>query len=192
MPAIGDDDDVGEVELVAHAEVNKSAWSMTLEEMQAMAEGREDDGWRTVSIGAGHTAPESPRMGDDDRYGLTYVIPGNLAPPFREAYERGDFPLYDVFRGETETRTFLVTELLDHDSKTAIYLAGNFRHHDALELAETVVETGTMYTHVTKLDGTLLGSFEHEGYEKFFPPQVLASVVPGDEEDPAQADATEE
>lgn len=178
MPKTGDDVDDAE-RLVAHAERNKEAWGRTLEEMEALAAEREADGWDVVTVAAGHTAPESRDAGDTDRYGLVYVAPGNRARPFYEAYDRGDYPRYEVYRGETETRIFLVTELIDPDVETAILLAGNFRRLDARGLIRTVRETERMYTHVQKLDGTHLGSFEHADHEKFFPATDLAARDPG-------------
>lgn len=180
MPKTGDEPDDAE-RVAAHAEPNKEAWAATLQEMQALAAEREDRGWDAVTVGAGHTAPVSRDAGDADRYGLVYVVPGNRAEPFREAYERGEYPRYEVYRGATETRVFLVTELVDPGVETAILLAGNFRRRDARGLVRTVRETGRMFTHVQKLDGTHLGSFEHEDYEKFFPEADLAARHPDEE-----------
>ncbi|MFB6186355.1 MAG: hypothetical protein ABEI86_05740 [Halobacteriaceae archaeon] len=181
MPEIPQEDYDESEALAAHADRNKNAWQQTLEEMKMMAAEKEDEGWQTVVIGAGDTAPESPSVGETDRFGLVHVIPDNKAEPFREAFEQGDFPRYDVYRGTTESRTFLLTELMDPDSKTAIYIAGNFRRRDARGLIATVRKEGEMYTHVQKLDKTHLGSFKHDGYEKFFPNADRVAQDPGPE-----------
>lgn len=168
MPEHGDDIDYAD-RIAAYAEPHRQAWQHTLEDMQAMAEEREEAGWRTLVIAAGNTAPEPPGAGESDRYGLAHVIPGNKAEEFREAVDAGDFPAYNVYRTEVDGRLFLVTELLDPDTETVIYIAANFELRHAGDLAVHAKETGEMYTHVQKLDGTPLGSFRHDGYEKFFP-----------------------
>lgn len=176
MPVVWDDETDQAEQLAAHAERNKDAWGRTLDDMTAMATARERDGWQTVTIAAGHTGPEPPDTGDTDRFGLVYVVPGNLAEPFREAFAAGQFPLYEVYRGSTETRVFLVTELLDPDTETAIYVAGNYRRQDGRALLRAAIREGKMYTHLQKLDTTHLGSFEHEDYEKFFAERDLTAI----------------
>ena len=168
MPTAGDEDLDHAEQLVAHADRNKEAWGRTLDDMTAMADEREAAGWDAVRIMAGHTAPEPPDAGVEDRFGLSYVVPGNQADPFLEAYEAGQYPLYEVYRGSTETRTFLVTELLDPDAERAIYITGNYRRLDARGLLRAAHRAGKMYSHLQTLDKTHLGSFEHDGYEKFF------------------------
>lgn len=155
--------------LAAASEVHKDAWGQTLEDMEALAAQREADGWDVVTIHAGDTGPETAEQGVTDTHGLVYVVPGNQAEAFEEAFEAGEFPVYDVYRQVMEGRVFVVTELLDPDTETAVFVAGNFWRHQAGALVREAREEGTMYTHLQKLDGTHLGSFEHEGFEKFFP-----------------------
>lgn len=168
MPRTGDDVEDAE-RIAANADRNREAWQRTLADMEALANEREDEGWDAVAVAAGHTAPKSRDGGGTGEYGLVHVVPGNRADAIRAACERGTFPRYEVYRGATESRVFLVTELLDPDTETALLLAGNYRRHVARGLVRTVEETGTMYTHVQKLDGTRLGSFEHDDPAKFFP-----------------------
>ncbi|HET7323100.1 MAG TPA: hypothetical protein VFJ06_02085 [Halococcus sp.] len=150
-------------------DTEKSAWSATLADMDALAADYEDEGWKTVTIPAGHTAPESPDSGVEGRFGLVYVIPGNYADAFEEAFETGEFPQYDVFRNETEREVFLVTILADPETETAIFIAGGFTRYDSRPLIQAVQEEGEMYTHVQTLDETVLGSFRHTDPKKFFP-----------------------
>lgn len=178
MPSPGTDDHVAETTDSGVAE--QDAWTRTLDDMAALVAEREDAGWRTVAIPAGHTAPEPPDVGADGRYGLVYVVPGNKAEPFREAAEAGAFPRYEVYRGATESRVFLVTELLDPDSETAIYVAGNYRREDATPLLRAARRRGTMYTHLQTLDETHLGTFEHESYEEFFQDRDIAALDAAD------------
>ncbi|SEK99408.1 DUF7529 family protein [Haloferax larsenii] len=167
MPEIGEGVDHGE-RLAANAGAEKEAWAATLEDMQALASELEDDGWSTITIQAGSTAPMG-RSGDDDHFGLVYVIPGNKAEPFSEAVEAGDFPEYEVYRAEQSGKVFLVTEYRDPETKTVILIAGMYALRNAVGCARAAVEEEMLYTHVQKLDATHLGSFRHDDYEKFFP-----------------------
>lgn len=161
-------------EMTSDTEPKKAAWSQTISDMKALAEEREDDGWSTVTIVAGDTGTRgldsNADLEDDDvRYGIIHVIPDNKAEEFVEAFRPDGFPVYDVYRAEIEGRVFFVTELRDPESETVIFIAGNFLRHYAQPLVEAAVEHGKLYTHVQTLDTTHLGSFEHEGYGKFFP-----------------------
>lgn len=172
MPTFGEDFDMGE-EIAGQADVHRDAWQQTIDDGRALEEERQEAGWETLLIPAGHTATEPPDVGGTDRYGLVHVIPDNFAEEFEELFERGDFPAFDVYRAEASGRVFLVTELLDPDQQLAILIIANYKLRDAADLIETVREEGDMYTHVQTLDGTHLGSFEHENYEKFFPEAAL-------------------
>ncbi|MEF8856277.1 MAG: hypothetical protein V5A16_02510 [Haloplanus sp.] len=168
MPTAGDRTD-GAERVAAHAAGNKRAWQATLDDMEALAADREADGWEVVTVVAGHTEPRPREAGGSDRYGLVHVVSGNAADSFVTAYERGDYPRYDVYRGTTDTRLFLVTECLDPGSRTAILVAGTARRDDIRRLARTAARTERMYTHLRTLDGMHLGSFEHAAPRKFFP-----------------------
>jgi hypothetical protein len=169
MPRAGDDDLDYAERAAAHADIHRDAWKRTLGEMEALADERRDDGWQVVTIAAGHTAPEPEDAGDTDRFGFVHVIPDNEAEPFQQAFERGEFPEYQVYRRRVEGRVFLVTELRDPDSETAILIAGNFELQHAPGLVRAAEREGELYTHVQTLDKTYLGSFRHDDWEKFFP-----------------------
>ena len=171
MPETGPGDDEPDYaeQIAASAEVHKNAWQETLDDMQALAEEREAEGWDVLSIAAGHTAPTNPDAGATDRFGFVHVIPDNKAEPFAETVETGKFPKYRVFRNEMQGRIFMVTELLDPDSETAILIASNFEIRHAPGMVKNALQEGVMYTHVQTLDKTHLGSFRHDDVEKFFP-----------------------
>ena len=168
MPKASDDAEDGE-RIATNADALKGAWSATLSDMEALAEEYETDGWETITVPAGHTAPTSPESGDDGRFGLVYVISGNYAEEVTDAIEAGAFPRYDVFRNESGGQVFLVTVLADPETETAIFVAGGFERRNARGLMNAAEEAGTMYTHLQKLDGTPVGSFEHDDPQKFFP-----------------------
>lgn len=170
MPEIGDDGDADHIERIADkGETLKSAWSQTNEDMQAMAEQRRENGWEAVAIPAVHTAPTSRDAGDDDRFGIVYVIPNNYADDFSEALERGTFPRFEAYRNEIDGFVFLVVELLDPETETAILLAGQYELHNAQGMVTAARDEGALYTHVKVLDGTILGSIRHEAFEPLVP-----------------------
>jgi hypothetical protein len=169
MVEIGDDDPDYAERISASAEVTRSAWGDTLDEMEAMAEELEAEGWETLTIAAGHTAPENPDSGEGDRFGLTHVVPDNKAEPFEELFEPGAFTRYGVYRNDVEGREFVLTVLYDDDREAAILVAGSYELRHAIGCVAAAKEAGEMYTHVQTLDKTHLGSFEHDDYELFFP-----------------------
>lgn len=151
-----------------NTEVYNAAWEQTIEDVEAIEDELADEGWETLSIITGQTLPMAPRHGDTDRFGIVYVVPGDKAEPFEATVADKTFPQYDVFRQEVNGRLFVVTELLDPETKTAVLLAGSFWTHDAEHLIDTVEEKDEMYTYVQKLDETQLGSFQHDEPAKFF------------------------
>lgn len=156
--------------LTSSSEVHKDAWSQTLEDMRSMAAEREEEGYDVITIRAQDTTPQGQPEGEsEDQFGLLYVVPGNDADEFVETVDPGDFPEYNVYRGDIDGRVFIVTELLDPDSMTAVFIAGNFWRHEADPLVEAATETGEMHSYLKTLDGTVIGTFHHEGYEQFFP-----------------------
>lgn len=168
MTKIGDGVDSAE-RTAADAETFKDAWSRTLGDVDRMAEGLAEEGWETLVLPAGDTAPEPPEDGPSGRHGLVYVVPGDRAERLRELLVEATLHEYDVYRTTVEGRVFIVTELRDPDHEVVVYVAGNYELHTADRLVETVADTGTMYTHLQKLDGTAVATFEHDDWQKFFP-----------------------
>lgn len=169
MPEAGDEGPDYAERIAANAERDKDAWQRVLDDMSAMAEEFEDDGWDVVDIAASHTAPENPDAGDTDRFGFSYVIPDNDVEAFTDAFERGDFPKYRVFRKEVGSRVFQLTQFLDPETETAIFVAGTYEMLHAPALVKAAMREDKMYSHVQTIDGTVYGSFRHDDYTKFFP-----------------------
>lgn len=164
--------DIGEDEMERNAArwgASKDAWMQTIRDMESIAEQRRDDGWDVVAIPAGDTATVSPDAGNDDRFGIVHVIADNHADPFTEAFERGEFPRYEAYRNEVDGLVFLVTELLDPETETAILLAGQYELRYVSGMVEAAKEEGVLYTHVQTLDKTPLGSFRHEEFDPLVP-----------------------
>lgn len=178
MTRAGEDDPDYAERIAQHAQVHKSAWQRTLDDMQALEEELQDEGWDVVAVPAGHTAPENPDAGETDRWGLVYVIPGNYAEEFSEAVEAGDYPRFEVYQQEVDGRTFMLTMLQDPDAEQAILIAGNFEMRHAPPLVRTAQREDVMYTHVQKIDKTPLGTFRHADWEPFFPdPEAYEAYI---------------
>lgn len=194
----GDAPGTGE-ELSANAEIHKGAWQATIDDMNALAEEFREEGWDTVITAiAGDSAPEPPEDGPSGRFGIVHVLPETESEQIREAVADGEgFPKYDVFRAEREGRVFLVTEFLDPETSTAVFVAGNFERHRAVGLVRAAKEEGKIFSHLQKLDGTVVATFEHDDLTKFFPEadrlvEDLAYDTPGALEVEADEDEGED
>lgn len=156
-------------QLTASADALKEAWGNTLSEMDALAEEYAADGWETTTVPAGHTAPESRRGGDTDRWGFVFTVPGNYADAVEETVGDREFPEYDVYRNEVAQRVFLVVVYLDPETDTALLVAGNYQESFAGRLRELTVEEEHVYSYIQTLDNTHLAVFRHGDPGKFFP-----------------------
>lgn len=147
----------------------KDDWSRTLHDMRAMAEDRESEGFRTVTIPAGDTATKSPKAGDTDEWGFVHVIPDNKADEFEALYGPGAFDETGVYQLNSGGHVFMVTEHIDLASQEVIFIAGSYRKRFAPGLVKAATSREKLYTHVKTLDGTKLGTFEHDDVDAFFP-----------------------
>ncbi|QSG08851.1 DUF7529 family protein [Halapricum desulfuricans] len=147
----------------------QSGWEQTVEDMRRMAADRADTGYETVTIAAGDTTPKPPSSGDTDEWGLSYVVPSNFADDFLDAYEQATFEETGVYQAESMGFAFVVTECLDHDANIALFIAGTYQLQFAAPLVRTAMDRDQMYTHVQKIDGTHLGTIEHDDPSAFFP-----------------------
>jgi len=150
----------------------ESAWARTLASATEMEAEMREDGWEVVTMRAGHVAPEPPNHGDTDRFGFVYVAQGEDAEAFRDAVERADFDGYEVFNRREGENLFVLTRMTDADGRLALLLVGTVNLSQAGDLAAAARERGEMYSHVQLLDGTLLGSFRHDGPDAFLPEDV--------------------
>jgi L-rhamnose mutarotase len=172
MPEIGGEggDDLDRAEQLARdADVLKNAWSETLDEMNAMGDDYEQQGWNAICVPAGDTAPRPPEIDDKEYYGIVHVIPDNFADEIEAVLPEGEFAEYDVFRREIDGRVFFVTEFRDTATETVILVAGQYMLMDAAALIDQVREDGYVETYLKRLNEEIVGKFEHEDPEKFFP-----------------------
>lgn len=146
-----------------------SAWERTLADMNAMAERRREDGWDVLAVPTAAVAPEPREAGESDRFGLTFVVPGNYADELAAAVREGEFPRYEVYHSESGGRVFVVVEYLDPGTDRAVFVAGAYELRQAADMVADAEASGEFFTHHRTLDGTHLGSFEHDSHEAFVP-----------------------
>lgn len=145
------------------------AWAQLLEEMDGMAADLGSEGWETLAMPAGDAAGVGPDEGRTDRHGYAYVVPGDAADRFEELFVPEGFPQTDVYRAATAEYLFLLTVFLDPATEAAVLLAGGLERETLDACRQVARDTGTMYSHLFRVDGTHLGSFEHDDPDPFFP-----------------------
>ncbi|MCU4801223.1 hypothetical protein OB920_12655 [Halobacteria archaeon HArc-gm2] len=164
-----DGESVDEAErLAASSEVHANAWQRTLDDMWALEEEFQDEGWETLVTAAGHTAAVTPSH-EKGYWGLTHIVPDSDAEAIGDAVESADFPRYDVYRTLVDGRVFSVTALLDPEAETAVLVSNQFELRRARPLVEHAREAGHVNTVVRFLDGTVVAQARHDDPGKFFP-----------------------
>ncbi|MBP1986060.1 DUF7529 family protein [Halolamina salifodinae] len=159
-----------EVERIAESPDSiREAWNETIADTRAMAADREEAGYETMVLVSQDTSPVAPDAGDGDEWGLTHLVDGDTAEEFTEARERLDFDETAVYQAAAADSVFLVTECLDHDAEFVLLIAGAFRRREAVDLVRAALDREKMYSHVRLLDGTIVGSIEHDDASAFFP-----------------------
>ena len=145
--------------------VQTDAWKRTLEEMDVIAEDRRADGWSVFTLLSGQTDTVSRDMGEDDKFGLVHVIPDNYADDLVELYDSDEFTEYLAYGRDLDGFMYAVIEFIDPDEERSILLACRYDMAMAQGMVNSVLEEGVLYSHFKTIDGTILGSFEHEEYE---------------------------
>lgn len=147
--------------------VQTEAWKQTLEDADAIAQERRDEGWEVVTIMAAHTDTVSRDMGDDDRFGLVHVVPNNYVAEFTDTFDSDEFTEYLAYGTEVDGFMFVVTELIDPETERSILIPSRYDIARAGGMITSAEDEGVLYTHVKTIDGTILGTFEHEEYDPF-------------------------
>ncbi|WP_411967619.1 hypothetical protein [Haloferax sp. YSSS75] len=171
MVEFGDEEVSNAERIASSADRRREAWGATLDDMTALADEYEEEGWETVRIAAGSTGTFGPGdlEGDEETFGIAYVVPGDKAEEVSELFEQSSFPEYEVYRAENDGLVYMVTALLAPDIETAVFVAGAWEQRTALNCATTAIERGQMFSYLQKLDGTVVGVVEHDDPDKFFP-----------------------
>ena len=153
------------------AGVLKTGWEQTVADMRAMANDREERGYEAITLTSFNTAPIAPADGPDDdkRWGLSHLPDSDDVETFKKVYPERDFSETGVYQFADAGNVFMVTEHIDFDNELIIYIAGAFRMLDAAAMVRAAMDRGKLYSYVRELDGTVVGSFEHDDPGAFFP-----------------------
>ncbi|WP_181686360.1 DUF7529 family protein [Halorhabdus salina] len=160
--------DDGEQLLATSGEAH-SGWEQTVQDVEAMARDRAADGFETLMLTSDDTTPKPPDAGQDEEWGLVYIVPSNQAEELQPFADRASFEETVVYQATSTGHAFIVTECLDLDKQLALFVAGTYRMQHAPPLVRAAIEHGKMFTHVKQLDGTLVRTIEHDDPEQFFP-----------------------
>lgn len=140
------------------------AWKQTLSDREDIAADRREDGWEVLELTATHTDTVSIDTLDHDKYGLFHVIPDNRAEEFEATYDDG-FTEYLGYGSIVQGFMYMVTELIDPEERRSILIASQYDMTRSQGMINSADRTGSLYTYVRTIDGTILGSFEHEEYD---------------------------
>lgn len=144
--------------------IHSDAWKGTLEDMETIADERREDGWEVVTALAAHTDTVSIDMGEDDEFGLVHILPNNHAEPFADLYDPDAFTEYLAYGTNVESFMYVVTELIDPDAERSILIASRYNVAFARGLVPSAEQEGYLPTRYKTIDGTVIGTFEHEEY----------------------------
>lgn len=156
--------------LTGNSSLLKNAWEDTLDDVEALAEAHRAEGYDVTVVPSVDAGPIGRDTNNPDgEFGVEFVIADNYVDDFTTAFEAGDYPTYDVYRAEVENEAFLVVELIDDEAEHVILLAGAFPLRETTMAAFAARQEDETYTFVRTMDGERHGTFQHEGYRKFFP-----------------------
>lgn len=143
----------------------RAAWKQTLEDQEAVAEDRRDDGWDVLTIVAAHTDTVSIDMGEHDDFGLFHIIPNNHAEEFTGWWDPDEFTEFLVYGNDVQGFMYAVIEFIDPDTERTILLACRYDMTRAQGLVASAEKEGVLYSRIKLVDGTVLAEFEYENYE---------------------------
>lgn len=152
------------------AGVQTETWSRVLEEMDALIDDRHEDGWDVLRVVAAHTDVITKDMGEHDRFGIQHILPDNHADEFVEFYDDAAFTQYLVYGRDVQRYMYLVTELIDPENERSVMVAGRYDVMLAEGVVENAREEGALYTQFKRINGTLVGRYEHEEWEPMVAP----------------------
>lgn len=140
------------------------AWKQTLEDMDAIAADRREDGWEVLTVVAVHTDTVSIDANQHDDFGLFHIIPNNHAEEFEQLYDPAKFTEYLIYGTDVQGCMYAVTEFLDTENRRAILIANQYDMTRASGMIQSAKRNECLYTHVKTIDGTTLGIYKHDEY----------------------------
>ncbi|WP_254862395.1 DUF7529 family protein [Halovivax gelatinilyticus] len=144
--------------------VHTETWKRVLEQMDAIADDRRDDGWEVLTIMAGHTNTVGRDGDESKKFGLCHIVPNKKAEAFEDFYDEETFTEYLAYGTSVGVFMYVVTELIDPTNDRSVLIASRYDMSYAKAMIQDAEREGVLYTHVQTLDGTVIGSFEHEEY----------------------------
>ncbi len=144
--------------------IKTEAWKHTLDDMDAIAAERRDDGWDVRTLFSVHTDTVSRDMGDHDDFGLFHIVPNNQIHSFEEWFDPEEFTEYLVYGTDVEGYMYAVIEFIDPEAERSILLASRYDMTRAKGMVQSAQDEGVLYSRVKTVDGTVLGVFEHEEF----------------------------
>jgi len=150
--------------------VHQETWSQVLDEMDVYAEDRREDGWDVLTVVGVHTDAITKDMREHDRFGIQHILPDNHADEFVEFYDEDEFTEYLVYGRSIQRFMYLITELIDPERKRSVMIAGRYDMMVAQGLIKNAREEGVLYTYLKRINGTIVGRFEHEEWEPLVSP----------------------
>ena len=150
--------------------VHMETWSRVLEEMDILLEDRRDDGWEALRVVSGHTDAITKDMREHDRFGIQHILPDNYADEFVEFYDEEQFTEYLVYGRDVQRYMYLITELIDPENERTVMVASRYDMALADGMVENAREEGVLYTYFKRINGTILGRYEHEEWEPLVSP----------------------
>lgn len=149
---------------------HKLAWEHTLEDMEAIAEQRRNEGFDAGAIPAAHTAVVTRNDGEDeDRFGVSFLLPDNHVDTFTALYGEHQVTKYNVYRNVVENHVYVVVELLAPEAQAAVLVAGQYELRRSRALESDARDEGYLNTYYRRIDDTTLGVVRHDEFEKFLP-----------------------
>lgn len=146
-------------------DVHLDAWEQALEDLEALADDRREDGWDVYTAIAAHTDTVSKDMGDHDRFGLQHVVPDNHADVFEDVYDESEFTEYLAYGQRVELYMYLVTEFIDTETRRTILVASSFDMAMPTGMVDNAREEDRLNSYFRTIDGTILGRYVHEEWE---------------------------
>lgn len=144
--------------------IKREAWKRTIDDMEAAAADRRENGWDVLTLFAAQTDTVSKDMGEHDDFGLFHVVPDNSAEEFVEWFDPDEFTEYLVYGADVEGFMYAVIEFIDPDRKRSIMLACRYDMTQAAGLVASAEAEGVLYSIVRRIDRTQLGRFAHEEF----------------------------